>query len=97
MYTCFLSGRDILENISYIYWYKFIFLIVVEYDGLILSPTREKLEPTIPKRIEDRDHQKENQSRCSPKKDSPQKTKRVSSKSNVTKPPLRTSKLQFKT
>ncbi|XP_050313499.1 nuclear protein MDM1 isoform X9 [Anthonomus grandis grandis] len=41
-----------------------------EFDGLILSPTREKLEPTIPKKDEDSRGSQKN----SPKKSSPLKT-----------------------
>lgn len=40
-----------------------------EYEGLILSPTREKLEPTIPRKDDDSRSSQKN----SPKKGSPQK------------------------
>ncbi|CAH2006241.1 unnamed protein product [Acanthoscelides obtectus] len=52
-----------------------------EFDGLILSPTREKLEPTIPRKDDDSRGSQKN----SPKKGSPMKSsslKRTSQKSN---------------
>ncbi|KAF5294825.1 hypothetical protein FQA39_LY00309 [Lamprigera yunnana] len=46
-----------------------------ELDGLILSPTREKLEPTIPRKDEDfRGSQKGSPQKYSPQKGSPQKS-----------------------
>lgn len=43
----------------------------LELDGLILSPTREKLEPTIPRRDDDsRGSQKNSPKKCSPLKSS---------------------------
>lgn len=42
---------------------------LLEFDGLILSPTREKLEPTIPRKDDD----SRGSQRNSPKKGSPQK------------------------
>lgn len=46
-----------------------------EFDGLILSPTREKLEPTIPRKEDDiRGSQKGSPQKYSPQKGSPQKS-----------------------
>lgn len=45
-------------------------LAFLEFDGLILSPTREKLEPTIPRKDDDSRGSQKN----SPKKSSPLKT-----------------------
>ncbi|KAK5639063.1 hypothetical protein RI129_011555 [Pyrocoelia pectoralis] len=46
-----------------------------EFDGLILSPTREKLEPTIPRKDDDfRGSQKGSPQKYSPQKGSPQKS-----------------------
>lgn len=42
----------------------------IEFDGLILSPTREKLEPTIPRKDDDSRGSQKN----SPKKSSPMKS-----------------------
>lgn len=50
---------------------------IVELDGIILSPTREKLEPTIPKK----DDNYRGSQRNSPKKDSPLKKSAQRSKS----------------
>lgn len=55
----------------------------VELDGLILSPTREKLEPTIPRKDDDSRGSQKN----SPKKSSPLKisSKRGSQKGKDSK------------
>lgn len=53
-----------------------------EFDGLILSPTREKLEPTIPRKDDDSRGSQKN----SPKKNSPIKSsslKRTNQKAKV--------------
>lgn len=60
---------------------------MAELDGLILSPTREKLEPTLPKKTDDVTKNKESHSqKSSPKKDLLQKTttnKKNSQKGNT--------------
>lgn len=72
------------------------FTVLLEYDGLILSPTREKLEPTIPKKNDENSKSKDISLKSSPKKDSTYKTlnKKNNQKSN-TKPVIRTSKSSF--
>ncbi|XP_017780230.1 PREDICTED: bromodomain-containing protein 4 isoform X7 [Nicrophorus vespilloides] len=61
-----------------------------EFDGLILSPTREKLEPTIPKRDDDSRGSQKN----SPKKNSPQKSALQKKNSLKAKSALRTARSQ---
>lgn len=60
----------------------------LEYDGLILSPTREKLEPTIPRKDDDPRGSQKN----SPKKNSPQKSALLKKASQRNKTALRTGK-----
>lgn len=55
---CFKKSHNILKK------------YFVEFDGLILSPTREKLEPTIPRKDDDSRGSQKN----SPKKSSPMKS-----------------------
>lgn len=64
-----------------------MFSLRLELDGLILSPTREKLEPTIPRKDDDSRGSQKN----SPKKSSPQKTA-LQKRNSQKKPALRASK-----
>lgn len=57
-----------------------------ELDGLILSPTREKLEPTIPRKDDDSRGSQKN----SPKKGSPQKATMMKKGTQRSKSALRT-------
>lgn len=59
---------------------------VLEFDGLILSPTREKLEPTIPRKDDDSRGSQKN----SPKKGSPQKLTMLKKGTQKSKSALRT-------
>lgn len=63
----------------------YIVYIILELDGLILSPTREKLEPTIPKKTDE--NLKNISQKSSPKKDS---SLRSSLKKNNQKPSTKT-------
>lgn len=63
--------------------------IFIEMDGLILSPTREKLEPTIPRKDDDSRGSQKN----SPKKNSPQKSALLKKASQRNKTALRTGRM----
>lgn len=62
-----------------------LYIFLVEFDGLILSPTREKLEPTIPRKNDEIVKHKESHSqKSSPKKESSLRSsaKKCTQKSN---------------
>lgn len=65
------------------------YMFSIELDGLILSPTREKLEPTIPRKDDDSRGSQKN----SPKKNSPQKSALLKKASQRNKTALRTGRM----